>query len=181
MIATEEGLPMSINFFRLRTLLLLVAIAASLLAVGWWLFRDEVHLATFSCGKGRKIVVTADNFWEISRPVHYRVRVNGETVVPTTSFDYVFELRASPKYHLVTAANRDVVGVVDAMRDEKEVLVLHDFTTGESWPYQPRDVSWNTPPDDPRRWKWVEPFKRLRAENPGLRISSAIGTEEEKK
>lgn len=128
---------MSINFFRLRTLLLLVAIAASLLAVGWWLFRDEVHLATFSCGKGRKIFVTAEN--------------------------------------------GDVVGVVDAMRDEKEVLVLHDFTTGESWPYQPRDVSWNTPPDDPRRWKWVEPFKRLRAENPGLPISSAIGTEEEKK
>lgn len=148
--------------FTLRTLLILTTALAVLLGVGRWawdyLSQDEYHVATFDCGHGRKIIVTAESYWEIAQSVHYRVVVDGQTVVPTWSFDLI-QPDEKVQYDLVTAEKGELAAVVSD-RSGGELRILHDFRTGESWPAN--DVGQKT---------LLETLGRLRAENPGVRIS----------
>jgi len=95
----------------------------------------EFEIATIDCGSGREIVITAARSWEISQPIYYFVRVDGDVVVPTTCFDNNAPDN-DPKtlrFTHFTTADGDLVGVTYA-DDPSNYLIVHDFSEGASWP-----------------------------------------------
>ena len=168
--------------FSLRTLLLLTLVAAMSLSFCMWLYRNLVlecyRVVTFRCARGREIVITADTSWERSQGVYYCVKDGGTTVVPESMFDSIGSLAVIKhsllpskdheviEYRLVTSEEGELTGIVSSRGDGCEVLVLHDFGTGESWPSSAplhRDSAL-------RKWL-IDAFDRLQAENPALHMS----------
>ncbi len=152
--------------FGLRGLLFLVAAVATVLGLGRWVYLnwDEYHVATFSCGAGRAIVITADSAWEISQPVHYRVITDGKAARPKRTFYFAIP-GETPQFSLVSTENGAIAGVVRVEPDSRDVLIVHDFATGDSWP-----ALFNGESDDADRSRLQGAFERLHAENDGLRL-----------
>lgn len=152
--------------FGLRKLLLVVAVLAALLGVGRWVYLnwDEYTLATLPCGEGRKIIITAPTTWEVSQPILYQVIVDGKIAVPKYCF-YGRPPHEELQIRLVSAEDGNLVGVVLERDDSRNVLILHDFATSDSWPavlfYGSSSVE---------RKKLLDAFERLRIENRGLRL-----------
>ena len=92
---------------------------------------SEIVLQKIDCGKDRKIVITADRFWETSRPISYTVLVGKVVVIPRTYFDDD-RGEIEHRYTLVRSTNEDLVAVTTANSDS--FLIIHDFTDGASWP-----------------------------------------------
>ena len=161
--------------FTLRTLLIAVTVLAVLLGFGrwaWvWLSQDEYQVATLDCGDGRKIIITAESFWDMSQAVFYRVEADGTIVVPTTEFTRTSDGDTEHlRYHLVRAENDTLVGVVMKYpSDEATVVILHDFAKGESWPRLRGDEVSYMPSVQS---KWQDYFDRLQRENPGVSTPS---------
>jgi hypothetical protein len=160
----QPGLP---KFRWYHRLVMLTTILAALLGLGWWIYENsgEQHVVTLDCGAGRRIVITASSSWECARPVHYRVVVDGKTVVPTHFIDCC-DGNAEPleilKFRLVQAEEGNLVGVIEeSVSGEIRLVILHDFDKGESWPGLPCVQS-----------KLQDYFGRLQRENPGLKRPS---------
>lgn len=151
--------------FRLRTLLILTAVLALLLGLGRWMYLnlDEYHVTTLRCGEGREIVITADTAWEISQPVRYRVMVDGEAVT-TPCYFYGASETEKLRFRLVIAEKGELVGVLHAGENQEELVILHDFLSGESWPGVGRNHS---KPLSGK--KLLNAVDRLCSADPGLR------------
>jgi hypothetical protein len=147
--------------FTLRTAIILVAVVAILFGLGHWLASEEV--ATFHCGEGRMIVITADNEWELMQPLRYRVMVDGTTRTSGRAFSVVSNAnpQESLTFSLITADDGRLAGVVDERYGRRAVVVIHDFSTNESWP----SFAWNDPANIARL---SQAFQRLQAENPDV-------------
>jgi hypothetical protein len=163
------------NPSRRRKLLALTAVLAVGVGFGIWVYRiavqDEYHVATFDCGDGRTIVITAANFWEVSQAVHYTVLVNGEVVSPKRYFTNANGNSGTLlRFDTVTAEDNNLVGVVQISESgERDLVILHDFATGESWP-RLRDNEVSYAPSVKKKWR--RSFDRIQQENPTLRRPS---------
>jgi hypothetical protein len=153
--------------FKVRTLIILVVVVAILLAISRWLFpfSGERRVLALDCGDGRQVLITAAVEWEKTRPVYYRVMVNGKTAAPKYSFYYASENRL-PRFSLVTADGGRLAAVVLARADAREVVVLHDFAANDSWP------SFVNSEEDPvQRKRLLDAFEMLKTENTGLKLA----------
>jgi hypothetical protein len=168
---TEPKPPLRWYQYRLRTLLLLTAILAIVLGLGTWIYRnwEEYHVATLDCGDGRLILITAATAWEVAQPLYYRVVVNGETVVPKVYFTNAPNDGSRYQFDVVKAESGNLVGVVESGESgDPELVILHDFVAGGSWPRLRDDEGSYLPSGQS---KWQDYFDRLRRENPTLQRS----------
>jgi hypothetical protein len=88
-------------------------------------------IATLDCGRDREIVITADRAWEISQPICYLIRVDGNVVVPPTHFANNDPPNV-PGFVLVSANDGDLVGVSYA-GDPADYLFIHDFSNRKTY------------------------------------------------
>jgi hypothetical protein len=119
----------------LRGLLIAIAIIAAICA---WAVRDwntrYFELMTFDCGGGREIVIWEENWSDGAPALCYETIVDGKAV-SNLHFCYVDWGPSSPDLHLLSAENGNLVGVVDGKPpDCSKVVIMHDFSTGDSWP-----------------------------------------------
>ena len=126
---------------------------------------DSVPISTLVVGKDRTIEITAQSCWEISRSVYYEVKENGRVVTPLYSM--TFDSGSDEhRYAILTARGGSLVGVVDTTQTPHELVILHDFRSGESWPrLRDDEVSY----DAAVRKKWRDLFDQLQSENPELK------------
>ena len=125
---------------------------------------DPVPISELVVGNGRTIEITAQSCWEISRSVYYEVKENGNVVTPlcAMTFDSGSDRH---RYAMLSARGGSLVGVVDTSQTPHELVILHDFGSGESWPrLRDFEVSY----DDAVRKKWRGLFDQLKSENPEL-------------
>ena len=92
-------------------------------------------IAALDCGQNREILITADRAWEVSQPVYYLIRVDGDVAVPPTYFANIHPPYV-PRFVHTAANDGDLVGVSYA-DEPSDYLFLHDFSTGET--YDPGD------------------------------------------
>ena len=125
---------------------------------------DPEPISVLVVGKGRTIEITGQSCWEISRSVYYEVKENGKVVTPLyamTSDSGSDEHR----YEILSARGGSLIGVVDTTQTPHELVILHDFGSGESWPrLRDDEVSY----DEAVRKKWRDLFDQLQSENPKL-------------
>jgi len=125
---------------------------------------DNVPISELVVGNGRTIEVTAASCWEISRSVYYEVKENGKVVTP------LFVMTSDGgsdkhQYAVLTAKGGSLIGVIETTRTPHELVILHDFSSGESWPrLRDDEVSY----DEAVRRKWRDRFDQLKSENPEL-------------
>ena len=125
---------------------------------------DPVPISTLVVGQGRTIEITAESCWEISRSVYYEVKENGNVMTPryAMTFDSGND---EHQYAILSAKGGSLVGVVDTSQTTHELVILHDFGSGESWPrLRDDEVSYN----EAVRKKWRDLFDQLQSENPEL-------------
>jgi len=127
-------------------LLLVVTVISGCLALIVWLnnwANGEFEIATFDCGNNREIVITAARSWEVSQPIYYFVRVNGKVVVPTTYIDNNNPDKdpGTIRFAKYTTRDGNLVGVTYA-DDTSGYLVIHEFSTGASFP-RGEHIKWN--------------------------------------
>ena len=89
------------------------------------------NVATIDCGRGREIVISVARSWEISQPIYYQIRDNGNVVVPTTYFDNN-DPPAVPRFAHSTANDGDLIGV-SYSDSPSAYLFLHDFSDGSTY------------------------------------------------
>ena len=103
----------------------------------WFLHKAQAHdvIATLECGKNRQVVILAEYGWlDSGNQVYYEIRIGGDTLVPTTSVQMVYEPLSELKFDVRFAANRDIVGIVVQSDSVSDFWVVHDFRDGASWP-----------------------------------------------
>ncbi len=84
-------------------------------------------------GAGRSIVILTHDDYEISRGIYYQVNIGEETVVSTCWICGAAKDPNSLNYKIISALDGDLVGVYEETNPER-ILVLHEFSTGRSWP-----------------------------------------------
>ena len=124
--------------YSLVCLLIGVTLVLGCLASCVWFVKwadGDPEIATFDCGSNRQIVITAARSWEVSQPIHYLVRVDGEVVVPTTYID-----NNNPdndpttiQFRRFTTSDGNIVGITYA-DNTSDFLVIHDFANNASFP-----------------------------------------------
>ena len=124
--------------YSLGCLLIGVALISGCLASCVWLVKwadGDFEIATFDCGSNRQIVITAARSWEISQPIHYLVRVDGEIVVPNTYIDNNNPDNdpSAIQFKLFTTSDGNIVGITYA-DNTSDFLFIHDFVNNASFP-----------------------------------------------
>ena len=79
--------------------------------------------------------VYADRSWEVSQGFYYEIREQRRVVTPRTAIAWITPAGQGPQFRVLEAEKGELIGVLEAGRPE-EILVLHDFRSGESWPYE---------------------------------------------
>jgi hypothetical protein len=104
--------------------------------VGFLRWADgEDEIAIIDCGSNCEIVITAARSWEISQPIYYLVRVDGEIVVPTTYIDsnYPDDDPSAIRFAKFATSNGNLVGIIYA-DTPNDYLIVHDFADNASIP-----------------------------------------------
>lgn len=113
-------------------------IIASFFPLGTDSDSDDCLIKTFDCGHKKSIVFSTDCSWEGARPFYYHVSAEGQDVIPRTSIyqgteHWPYDLH-DLTYTLVTSNESHIVAVISEELPYTP-LVIHDFETGDSWPY----------------------------------------------
>ncbi len=125
---------------------------------------DSVPISALVVGKDRVIEITGQSCWEISRAVYYEVKENGKIVTPLCAMTFDSG-NDEHRYAILSAKGGSLIGVVDTTQTPHELVILHDFGSGESWPrLRDDEVSY----DEAVRKKWRNLFDQLQSENPKL-------------
>jgi hypothetical protein len=96
--------------------------------------------AELEAGNGRLICIHRDSdLWAPSQAYLYQARVDGRATSPLTVCA-IYAHGVDPEFEVVQT-DGSVVGVVES-RDMNEVVALHDFSTGRSWPGVPPSMGW---------------------------------------
>ncbi len=121
-------------------------------------------IARLDVRNGRVILITADVCWEISRSIYCEVKENGRLLVPKT---YMGGDNGDDEhqYMVIFAGGDSLVGVLETIGGKRDLVVMHDFKTGESWPrINENEVSYEGQVVKRR----LNLFDRLQKEHPSL-------------
>jgi hypothetical protein len=122
-----------------KTLVLVVSLVGGLILFG----AIFVQLIFFGCGMryeefslpaGRRVEILRPTVAEPTYGFCYRVFDGSRVVVPKFFIEAHSEVPQSPYYRLVTNPGSNFLGIV-GRGDSGVVIAMHDFNTGESWPY----------------------------------------------
>jgi hypothetical protein len=138
---------------------LVLAVIVCFACLVQWALQDKYELARLRLGQGREVVISADSSWEHSQGVYYSIVDQGRPIRREVSLTRVLGGSPRPRFEVATAESGNLAGVVACYDDEKRLLAIHDFQTGESW---------SAEDDGPARAKRNELVERLCRENPDL-------------
>jgi hypothetical protein len=95
--------------------------------------------------------------------VYYRVDQGSKNLVHTTFLDH--DDRGDYHFDLVFADHGNLACVyeVTRYRQDSSYILIFDAVSGASWPRS------HTPGDEKNLVKWREVYKKIKAENPGLK------------
>ena len=140
----------------------LLAIVAALACTGFLAGCGEYATwYSFEASPGHVVKIHARRWADVGRPVCYEVIVDGKTVVPLFACMYIAPEDPKPRLSLISVNDGDLVGVVEARRPAC-LLVLHEFSTGDSWPFETRGGGWRRTHARGKRL-----LKKLQQEHPG--------------
>jgi hypothetical protein len=125
---------------------------------------ERYKLCELRVGKKRLIVIRAAGYVDVNQDLFYEVRSGDRIVVPESWFSAWHSDAAQwddPAFRVVTAPAGELVGVV-ATKTPDEVLILHDFSVGYSWPAAHAVEHWKTANAHARRL-----LEKLKREHPG--------------
>jgi hypothetical protein len=106
-------------------------VALMLLTLSACSWDRQYEVTRFTVGEGRTIIISAAEAWEISQPVYYEVKV-GEEIVASMCV-ICWGDADSLTFNTVYASGGNLVGLYEETRPDR-LLLLHDFSTGMSWP-----------------------------------------------
>src|SRR5262245_38972689 len=99
--------------------------------IAYILFTEEQYVAaTLNVDQNREIIIWADSYSENCEPYYYEVKENG---IVTSTIHFIGCNKDDPNFKLLFSRDRKIVGVIETEAPE-ELLAIHDFGTGESWP-----------------------------------------------
>ena len=108
---------------------------------------DPIELASLDVGPARVIRITVEQNSQQTLSLHYYVEVDGQTVIDHAFFGTLPRTATPPSFVVYAPASGSggVVGIAQAAVPNR-IVILHDFDTGESYPY--RDATYkDTDPD----------------------------------
>lgn len=114
------------NLLRSITSVLLLLGCASCSASG------EYELETFDLGQHRSIQILASYELEVTQSIYYQVKVDDNIVIPVFMICVGID-RGQLRFGTLLAKGGDLVGIFEK-RYPQEILAVHDFKTGASWP-----------------------------------------------
>ncbi len=126
-------------------------------------FRVPIY-ADLQLDNNRAILITAERCEENNRAIFYEVREGDHVVVPTTYLNGLDGNNAL-KFSMVYAEDRTLVGVIETSITPHDLVVMHDFKSGESWPRGKDNV---VAYGDTEMKRGSEMFRRLSQENSQL-------------
>ena len=114
---------------------LLAVVMGGLLARGCYeFFADEVLVVSLDAGNGRHInIYEAGGIQEITTPLSYEAVIGGQIQAPMYNFACIPLEDRARDFRLVGSSAGNVFGVVESSKP-KVLLIMHDFSTGDSWP-----------------------------------------------
>ena len=107
-------------------------VASTILIVSLICGCAKSRLQTLEAGDDREVVIYEDTTWEVSIPLSYEVHDGGKVVLPAAYF-YYGAPDSIPEFVIVVTDK--VVGIAEKKKP-KVLVAIHDFASGESWPYQ---------------------------------------------
>lgn len=130
-------------------------------------YQERYEVATIPAGNGRSIIISTDRACEISCSIYYEVKVGDQTVASTCRIcsGDAESLMFKPLF----ANDGNLVGVYEETRPER-LLLLHDFSTGMSWPAS-LPTEWSSETDS-RGAKLLEAFQN---DHPERKFTSEWG------
>ncbi|MDX1965223.1 MAG: hypothetical protein SFX18_18910 [Pirellulales bacterium] len=132
--------------FRLLSLLL----AFVVVAVGLWLGKiiydipNEYVFKEFDCGQGRRITIYGERFPDFIESFCYEVTVNDQVVIPLCSIGARGIGPYEQDFELITAEQGNLMAIIDT-KQPYEFCIIHDFSSGDSWPHADGRYSGATP------------------------------------
>jgi hypothetical protein len=97
------------------------------------IFGKKYTIAKLEISAGREILILSDYYYENDRKYYYQVIANGETKVPPT-FICTGGDPNKLRFEILPGKQREIVAVVESQKPS-EVVILHDFVSGETWPH----------------------------------------------
>jgi hypothetical protein len=125
----------------------------------------DPRLASFAVDHGQTIEITAQSSWEINRAIFYEVRDSaGKVITPRTFFSTD---NGDDQHHYVAvfAEHQQLVGILETHADGRDLIIMQDLRTGDSWP-RGKDDEVSYGPDASARGRAL--FNRLKIQNPDL-------------
>ena len=99
-----------------------------------FLLADYYLVATLKVDGNKKILIYEPSFQEATKAYDYEVLDGDKVVFPKWSFYYT-SFDEKPQFEVIRSMKNEIVAVVDA-HYPNSVLIIYDFSTGESWPEQ---------------------------------------------
>jgi hypothetical protein len=121
-----------------RTVLILFSLFVVLILgfvcyLGYALFIQEQYVVTtLEAGPNRRIKILADTFYDNGQHFDYTVEVNNGVVVPRHIIGGGAD-HGTLVFSLVYSKDRNLVAVIEGS-NPNIIYVLHDFSSGETWP-----------------------------------------------
>jgi len=125
--------------------------------------QPQVVVTRLAVGSNRTVVILGDACYLNARELSYQVK-EGWTVTTPTSYlgsYYYWGLGDEKKndYDVIYAEEQSLIGVIDKSISPPDLLIIHDFKTGYSWPHTGKHTT-------EEQEKWNDFYERLRQENP---------------
>jgi hypothetical protein len=136
------------NLHRVKERLGLGALLLILTSLSCGRAEGEYELAKIDLDPHRSIEILASETMEVSQALYCQVSVDGKVVVPIFLICSGHD-SGKLKFAAITAKNGELVGVFE-QRFPDEILVLHDFSSNQTWPLD--------------RFKSLEASERLKEE-----------------
>lgn len=115
-------------------------------------------------GENRSIIIKKERCFENNQAMYYEVREGTSIIVPTT-YLHGFDGSQPYEFKIVYAENQSLVGVVETKQGAPAVLIIQDFTKGETFPRPGDDENWDSESYVKRAQSLYE---RLKRENPQM-------------
>ena len=139
--------------------------------IGEYVCAQDDEIARLDVREGREVLLTAGVCWEISRPIYYEIKKNGELVVPKSYLggDSGF---GEHQYEAIFGEGGSLVGILETTNGKRTLVVMQNFRTGDSWP---RVKDWEVSYEEHVVKRNLDLFDRLRKENPSLERPEDLG------
>jgi hypothetical protein len=102
------------------------------------LLNGHMTVGDIDAGNAREFRILADCNWEVSCPLMYEVLENGDVLQPLDDFGFTTADVSTLRFRTLMANDGNLVAVVEPEAPDV-LLIVHDFSTGDSWPAQGGD------------------------------------------